>query len=116
MHDLIRGMATLGHHDVDDSLRNTFAEASTFTRVIAELFPTRSTNSSQPAWHPSPAVSSRRTCHVGVDMRATQARGSAAPRCLRDPLTPYPDVGDDPRRPFGRRSCGGFDRPNRGSA
>ena len=40
MHDLIRGMATLGHHDVDDSLRNTFAEASTFTRVIAELFPT----------------------------------------------------------------------------
>ena len=28
MHDLIRGMATLGHHHVDDSLRNTFAEAS----------------------------------------------------------------------------------------
>ena len=41
MHDLIRGMATLGHHHVDDSLRNTFAEASTSTRVIAELFATR---------------------------------------------------------------------------
>ena len=24
MHDLIRGMATVGHHYVDDSLRNTF--------------------------------------------------------------------------------------------
>ena len=41
MHDLIRGMATLGHHHVDDSLRNTFAEASIVTRVIAELFATR---------------------------------------------------------------------------
>jgi hypothetical protein len=41
MHDLIRGMATLGHHHVDDSLRNTFAEASITTRVIAELFATR---------------------------------------------------------------------------
>jgi len=41
MHDLIRGMATLGHHHVDDSLRNTFAEASMTTRVIAELFATR---------------------------------------------------------------------------
>ena len=41
MHDLIRGMATLGHHHVDDSLRNTFAEASISTRVIAELFATR---------------------------------------------------------------------------
>jgi hypothetical protein len=41
MHDLIRGMATLGHHSVDDSLRNTFAEASITTRVIAELFANR---------------------------------------------------------------------------
>jgi hypothetical protein len=41
MHDLIRGMATLGHHHVDDSLRNTFAEASTTTRVIAQLFAPR---------------------------------------------------------------------------
>src|SRR5882762_8810930 len=41
MHDLIRVMATLGHHQVDDSLRNTFAEASTITRVIAQLFATR---------------------------------------------------------------------------
>ena len=41
MHDLIRGMATLGHHHVDDSLRNTFAEASIVPRVIAELFATR---------------------------------------------------------------------------
>jgi hypothetical protein len=41
MHDLIRGMATLGHHHVDDSLRNTFTEASITTRVIAELFATR---------------------------------------------------------------------------
>ena len=41
MHDLIRGMATLGHHHVDDSLRNTFTEASIVTRVIAELFATR---------------------------------------------------------------------------
>ena len=41
MHDFIRGMATLGHHYVDDSLRNTFAEASIITRVIAELFATR---------------------------------------------------------------------------
>ena len=41
MHDLIRGMATLGHHYVDDSLRNTFTEASIVTRVIAELFATR---------------------------------------------------------------------------
>jgi hypothetical protein len=41
MHDFIREMATLGHHDVDDSLRNTFAEASITTRVIAELFATR---------------------------------------------------------------------------
>lgn len=41
MHDLIRGMATLGHHHVDDSLQNTFTEASITTRVIAELFATR---------------------------------------------------------------------------
>src|SRR5258705_8449338 len=42
MHDLIRGMATLGHHHyVDDSLGNAFAEASITTRVIAELFATR---------------------------------------------------------------------------
>lgn len=41
MHDLIRGMATLGHHHVDDSLGNIFAEASIITRVIAELFATR---------------------------------------------------------------------------
>jgi hypothetical protein len=41
MHDLIRGMGTLGHHHVDDSLRNTFAEASIITRVIAELSATR---------------------------------------------------------------------------
>jgi len=41
MHDLIRGMATLGHHHVDDSLRNTFTAASITTRVIAELFATR---------------------------------------------------------------------------
>ena len=61
MRDLIRGMATLGHHHVDDSLRNTFAEASMTTRVIAELFATRSTSSSSPAWHPSPAAPSRRT-------------------------------------------------------
>ena len=41
MHDLIRGMGTLGHHHVDDSLQNTFAEASIITRVIAHLFATR---------------------------------------------------------------------------
>ena len=41
MHDLIGGMATLGHHHVDDSLRNTFAEASIVSRVIAQLFATR---------------------------------------------------------------------------
>ena len=41
MHDVIRGMVTLGHHHVDDSLRNTFTEASITTRVIAELFATR---------------------------------------------------------------------------
>ena len=41
MHDLIRGMATRGHHHVDDTLRNTFAEASIVTRVIEELFATR---------------------------------------------------------------------------
>ena len=41
MHDLIHAMATLGHHDVDGSLLNTFAEASTLTRAIAALFPTR---------------------------------------------------------------------------
>ena len=41
MHDLIRGIPTLGHHHVDDSLRNTFTEASITTRVIAELFATR---------------------------------------------------------------------------
>jgi hypothetical protein len=41
MHDSIRGMATLGHHHDDDSLRNTFAEASITTHVIAELFATR---------------------------------------------------------------------------
>ncbi|MGY4648680.1 hypothetical protein [Mycobacterium sp. URHB0021] len=41
MHDLIRGMATLGHHHVDDSLPDTFTEASIVTRVIAGLFATR---------------------------------------------------------------------------
>ena len=41
MHDLMRGMATLGHHHADDSLQNTFTEASIVTRVIAELFATR---------------------------------------------------------------------------
>ena len=41
MYDLIRGMPTLGHHHVDDSLRNIFTEASIATRVIAELFATR---------------------------------------------------------------------------
>jgi hypothetical protein len=41
MYDLIRGMATLGHHHVDDSLRNTFAEPSLTTRVIADVFATR---------------------------------------------------------------------------
>ncbi len=41
MHDLIRGMATLGHHHVDDSLQNTFTEASLVTRAIAELFAAR---------------------------------------------------------------------------
>ena len=41
MHGSIRGRATLGHRHVDDSLRNTFAEASIITRVIAELFATR---------------------------------------------------------------------------
>ena len=41
MHDVIRGMPTLGHHHVDDSLQNTFTEASITTRVIAELFATR---------------------------------------------------------------------------
>ena len=41
MHDLIRGMASLGHQHVDDSLGNAFAEASISTRVIAELFATR---------------------------------------------------------------------------
>lgn len=41
MHDLFRGTATLRHHYVDDSLRNTFAEASITTRVIAELFAIR---------------------------------------------------------------------------
>ena len=59
MHDLIRGMATLGHHHVDDSLRNTFAEASMTTRVIAELFATRFDKPPSPAWHP--ASPSRRT-------------------------------------------------------
>ncbi len=41
MHDLIRGMVTLGHHHVDDSLQNTFAEASIINRVIAQLYATR---------------------------------------------------------------------------
>ena len=41
MHDVIRGIPTLGHHHVDDSLPNTFTEASITTRVIAELFATR---------------------------------------------------------------------------
>ena len=41
MHDLIRGLATLGHHYVDDSLANAFTEASHVTRMIAELFATR---------------------------------------------------------------------------
>ena len=41
MHDLIRGLATLGHHHVDDSLQNTFTEASITTRVIAKLYATR---------------------------------------------------------------------------
>jgi hypothetical protein len=41
MHDVIRGMARLGHQHVDDSLRSTFAEESIATRVIAELFATR---------------------------------------------------------------------------
>jgi hypothetical protein len=41
MHDVIRGRATLGHHHVDDSLQNTFTEASITMRVIAELFATR---------------------------------------------------------------------------
>ena len=44
MHDLIRGMAALGHHHVDDSLSKTFAEASIITRVIAKLFATRFDN------------------------------------------------------------------------
>jgi hypothetical protein len=44
MHDLLRGMATLGHHHVDDSLQNTFTEASIITRVIAQLFATRFDN------------------------------------------------------------------------
>jgi hypothetical protein len=44
MHDLIRGMATLGHHHFDDSLPNTFAEPSMITRVIAQLFATRFDN------------------------------------------------------------------------
>ena len=41
MHDLMRGMATLGHHHVDDSLGNAFAEASVVPRAIAQLFATR---------------------------------------------------------------------------
>ena len=41
MHDLIRGMATLAHHHVHDSLPNTFTEASIVTRMIAALFATR---------------------------------------------------------------------------
>jgi len=41
MYDLIRVMPALGHHHVDDSLRNTFAEASIVTRVIAQLFANR---------------------------------------------------------------------------
>jgi hypothetical protein len=41
MHDVLRGMGLLGHHHIDDSLRNTFAEESITTRVIAELFATR---------------------------------------------------------------------------
>jgi len=41
MHDSIRGMATRGHHHVDDTLRNTFAEASILPRVVAQLFAAR---------------------------------------------------------------------------
>lgn len=41
MNELIRGIGTLGHHHVDDSLRSTFAEASVITRVIAKLSATR---------------------------------------------------------------------------
>jgi hypothetical protein len=40
MHDLLRGIATLGHHHVDDSLQDTFAEASVVPRAIAQLFAT----------------------------------------------------------------------------
>ena len=41
MYDLLRGMATLGHHHVDDSLQDTFAEATIITRVITKLFAAR---------------------------------------------------------------------------
>jgi hypothetical protein len=75
MHDLIRGMATLGHHDVDDSLRNTFAEASTFTRVIAQLFPT--TFDKQLAAGVAPEPGSVLAAHVSRLASARERRGLA---------------------------------------
>ena len=114
MHDLMRGMATLGHHHADDSLQNTFTEASIVTRVIAELFATRFDKQLVAGVAPEPgSVLAAHVSRLASRVRATQARGRAAPQCLRGPLAPYADVGNNPRRPVSRRSRGGFDRSSR---
>ena len=114
MHDLIRGMATLGHHHVDDSLRNTFAEASIVTRVIAELFATRFDK--QLAAGVAPEPGSVLAAHVSrlasAGERRTLAEALHHSVCETHSRRTA-DVGNNPRRPVSRRGRGGFDRPSR---
>ena len=112
MHDLIRGMATLGHHSVDESLRNTFAEASSTTRVIAELFANRFDKQLVAGVAPEPG--SALAAHVSrLHRKASDA--SSPKRCTTVSARPTRAVRDvdDPSQPDRRRGRGGFDRPSR---
>ena len=80
MHDSIRGMATRGHHHVDDTLRNTFAEASILPRVVAQLFAARFDKQLVAGVAPGARQRPRGArVTIGVGGRAAQARGSAEP-------------------------------------
>ena len=72
MRDVIRGMAFLGHQHVEDSLRNTFAEQSIGTRVMAVLFATRFDK--QLAAGASPEPGSALAAHVSRLVSAGERR------------------------------------------
>ena len=112
MHDLIRGMATLGHHHVDDSLRNTFAEASMTTRVIAELFATRFDKQLVAGVAPEPgsalAAHVTRLASGGERRKLAEMLQHSVSETHSRRTRMSATIPSGPRR---RRGPGGFDRP-----